>query len=91
MDDKESVLGALLMKDETRILTWSANGTVRLWDAGWPKGNLLEVACALLPVEDYDASNASKRYGVTIKDRICVPSTATLVPDWSLVERAPAN
>jgi hypothetical protein len=35
---------------------------------GWPKGNLLEVACALLPIEDRDASSASKHYGVTIRE-----------------------
>jgi hypothetical protein len=54
------VNGALLTKDEMRILSWSADKTVRLWDAGWPKGNLLEAACALLPIEDRDARNASK-------------------------------
>jgi hypothetical protein len=42
------VYGAVPTKDETRILSWSDDKTLRLWDAGWPKGNLLEVACALL-------------------------------------------
>jgi WD40 repeat protein len=31
--DEESVLGAVFSKDETRILTWSADDTARLWDA----------------------------------------------------------
>ncbi|HEV3193112.1 MAG TPA: hypothetical protein VGY54_21540, partial [Polyangiaceae bacterium] len=85
------VIGAVLTKDETRILSWSDDRTLRLWDAGWPKGNLLEVACALLPIEDRDASSASKHYGVTISDPICAPATATLVPGWSQIERAPPD
>src|SRR3712207_7657687 len=36
-------------KDESRILSWSEDGTLRLWNAGWPKGNIVKVACALLP------------------------------------------
>jgi WD40 repeat protein len=63
-----SVSGAVLTKDETRILSWSGDEALRLWDARWPKGNLLEVACALLPIEDRDASNASEHYGVTIRE-----------------------
>jgi WD40 repeat protein len=84
------VTGALLMKDATRIVSWSDDHTLRLWNA-WPKGNLLEVACALLPIEDRDASNASRHYGIKIKDPICTPSTATIVPGLSSIERAPAN
>jgi hypothetical protein len=86
-----SVNGAVLTKDETRILSWSEDKTLRLWDAGWPKGNLLEVVCALLPIEERDGSKASKHYGVTIRDPICVPATATLVPGWSQIERAPRD
>jgi hypothetical protein len=56
-----------------------------------PKGNLLEVVCALLPIEDRDASSASKHYGVTIRDPICTPATATIVPGWSQIERAPPD
>ena len=65
--------------------------TMRLWNAGWPRGNLLEVACALLPIEDRDASSASKHYGVTIRDPICAPATATMMPGWSQIERAPPD
>jgi WD40 repeat protein len=83
------VYGAVLTNDERRILSWSGDGTLRFWDLGWPKGNLLEIVCALL--DDDAAPNASKHYGITIKDPICAPSTATLVPDWSLIERAPAQ
>src|SRR5215472_790540 len=79
------VRGALLTQDERRILSWSFDDTLRLWDAGWPRGNLLEVACAL--TEDHNANNASQLYGVTITAPICTPASATLVPDWSLIER----
>jgi len=88
MKQDGSVLGAVLTKDETRILSWSANRTLRLWDSGWPKGNLFEIACAIL--RDHDANNASKHYGVVSRDRICVPAIATLMPDCSLIERVPA-
>jgi hypothetical protein len=91
MRHDDTVGGAVLTKDETHILSWSYDNTLRLWDAGWPKGNLLEVACALLPIEDRDASSASKHYGVRIRDPICAPATATLVPGWSQIERAPPD
>ena len=91
MKHNASVDGAVLTKDETRILSWSGDHTVRLWDAGWPKGNLLEIACALLPIEDRDASSASKHYSVTISAPICTPTAATVVPGWSQIERAPPD
>jgi hypothetical protein len=89
MKHDSTVWGAVLTKDERRILSWSDDHTLRLWDAGWPKGNLLELVCTLL--DDHDANNASKDYGVAIREPICTPATATLVPDWALIERAPAN
>jgi hypothetical protein len=52
---------ALLTKDETRILSWSSDHTLRLWDAGWPKGNLLASACTLLM--NHDIGQASKHSG----------------------------
>jgi WD40 repeat protein len=84
-----TVVGALLTQDERRILSWSGDHTLRLWDAGWPRGNLLEVACAL--IEDHNANNASKLYGVTVTAPICAPASGTQVPDWSLIERAPTH
>jgi hypothetical protein len=85
------VTGALLTKDETHIMSWSEGKTLRLWDATWPKGNLVEIACALLPIEDHGRAGASRRYGVTIRDPICSPEPATIVPGWSTIERAPAH
>jgi hypothetical protein len=83
------ILGAVLIRDEPRILSWSDDGALRLWGAGWPKGNLFEIACSIL--NDHNASNATKHYGVIIKDRNCSPATATQMPDWASIERAPAN
>jgi hypothetical protein len=61
----------VLTKDETRILSWSRDNTLRLWAATWPKGNLLEIACVLLPVEDHGASDASNsQKGRTTWNRI---------------------
>jgi len=36
-----AVNGAVLTKDEARILSWSRDNTQRLWNARWPKGNPL--------------------------------------------------
>jgi WD40 repeat protein len=88
MEHDGRVAGAMLTKDERRILSWSEDHTLRLWDAAWPDGNLLEVVCALL---DHNVNDASKRYGITIADPICTPASTTFVPDWSLIERAPAQ
>jgi hypothetical protein len=46
------VRGAVLSKDESRILSWSDDKTLRLWDNRWPHGNLLEFTCSLL-LPDY--------------------------------------
>src|SRR5262249_53571697 len=51
---------------------------------GLAKRELFEIACAIL--RDHDANNAAN--GVVSRDR--VPAIATLMPDWSLIERAPA-
>ena len=84
-----SVNGAVLTTDERRILSWSNDRTLRLWDAAWPRGNLLEIACALLSYPDLTA--ASRRYGVKIEDAICKPRQAIPKPDWSLIEPAPTD
>ena len=89
MKHDDQVNGAVLTKDERRILSWSSDNTLRLWDADWPKGNLLELVCTLL--DDHDANNASKHYGFAITEPICTPATATLVPEWGLIERSPAD
>ena len=66
-----TVYGARVQPDERRILSWSADKTLRLWDIRWPGGNLLEFACALLP--DRDLMEVFQHYGVSIADPICAP------------------
>jgi len=62
--------GALFNRDGTRILSWSHDMTVRLWDASWNGRNLLEIACNHVP-PDHNLSAISKRYGITIAQPIC--------------------
>jgi WD40 repeat protein len=81
----EHLAGVLMTKDEQRILSWGGS-ELRLWDVSWPSGNLLEVACARLP--NYDLAVTSKRYSIGLTDPIC-GTVAT--PDWSTIERAPAE
>jgi hypothetical protein len=81
-----TVTGALLTPDERRILSWSTDATLRLWDIGWPSGNLLEIACTLLP--ERDLADISHRYGVVLTDPICPAGKAPAEPDWAKVERA---
>jgi hypothetical protein len=78
--------GAPPTMDEWRNFSWSEDGSLMLWDASWPSGNLLEIACALLP--DRDLTDISKRYGVQLIDPICGTLAA---PVWSTIERAPAE
>jgi WD40 repeat protein len=81
------VSGALLTKNEDRILSWSEDKPLRLWDMRWPQGNLLGLTCALLL--DRDLESLSKRYGISIAQPICSPDQITLAVDWSKIERAP--
>jgi hypothetical protein len=72
MTHDDEVLGALLSRDETGILSWSIDKTVRLWDGSWHGRNLLEIACNHSP-PGHDLSVVSVRYGVKIADPICQP------------------
>jgi WD40 repeat protein len=79
------VSGAMLSKDESRILSWSEDNTLRLWDNRWAMGNILKLACTILP--DHDLSEVSQRYAITATDPICVPTTALAKPDWTSIVR----
>ena len=79
-------LGAMLMQDGRTIAAWSG-GELRRRDIGWPAGDLLEIACALLP--DRSTAELKERYGVNVTEPICEQRPA--VPDWSRIERAPAQ
>jgi WD40 repeat protein len=75
-----AVLGAAFNGDESRILTWSDDGTARLWDIPrLPHGHLIDVACGMLP--DHDTSELEDRYGIAITEPICGPDTPA--PVWT--------
>jgi WD40 repeat protein len=78
MQHEGGVAGAMLMKDGTQVLSWSNDGTVRLWNVSWPKGNLLESACAIFGELD---TSIAESYGLTIRDPVCTPATAMPAPD----------
>ena len=66
--------------DETRILTWSDDGTARLWDIyRLPRGHLIEVACGMLP--EHDTSELEDLYGIAITEPICGPDMPA--PVWT--------
>src|SRR3954447_5597043 len=77
--------GALLTKNEDRILSWSNDNTLRLWDNRWPRGNLIEVGCALLP--NRDLKDISQQYGISIAEPICSPEQISLPVNWLKIER----
>ncbi|MBY5389624.1 WD40 repeat domain-containing protein [Rhizobium leguminosarum] len=82
----ENVDGASFNKDQTRILSMAASS--QLLNIDWPHGNLLELACELLP--DLEVTSISQRYAVSI-DPICAPYALPSPVDWSKIERAPSN
>ena len=49
MRHDDSVSGTLFSRDDRRILSWSTDRTLRLWNAAWRGGNLFEIACNHLP------------------------------------------
>jgi hypothetical protein len=64
------VEGALFDRAEARILSWSDDGTVRLWDiARLTEGNLIELGCRLSV--DKDISTLQKNSGIKVSEPIC--------------------
>ena len=81
---EDAVSSATFNRDETRILTRSWDGTARLWDiSGLPRGNLIKVACGMLPDRDDPDmfSGLEERYGIAITELICGPDTP--IPVWT--------
>jgi WD40 repeat protein len=78
--------GASFNKDQTRILPTGAGS--KLLNIDWPHGNLLELACKLLP--DHEVTSVSERYSVSI-DPICAPDALPSAVDWSKIVRAPTQ
>ncbi len=66
----DAVASAAFSADGKRVLTASQDKTARIWDvSSIPKGNILDVACALLPDKKLD--NLISNYPLIIKKPIC--------------------
>lgn len=87
LDAGEGLAGIALRPGADEVLTWTADGRIRQWDIGWPSGDILDVACALLPRPDgrVDMVDVEARYGITITDPICTPEQLEVEIDWSVV------
>ena len=59
---RRSRYGATFDKEERRILSWSDDKTLRLWDVSWRGKNLFEIACNHAP-QNHDLARLSVRYG----------------------------
>jgi WD40 repeat protein len=78
------VSGALELTSR-RILSWSRNGALRLWQLNLPRSSLFELSCALLP--DKDLAPIEKRYSIDLKDlKICGSPQDIPLPDWKVIE-----
>jgi WD40 repeat protein len=82
------VNGASFTKDERRILSWSEDKTLRLWDVSWRGENLFEIACNYTP-KIHVLAGLTARYGIKVTDAICEPGKRIPVPNWSKIEAAP--
>ena len=71
---------------EGRLLSWSSDKTLRLWDASWPKGHIFEIACAVLPDKELDS--LTKRYGIEVAKPICEPRAKIPLPIGSVESNA---
>ena len=82
-----------LFTGRQRILSWSQDKTLRLWDVSWRGDNLFEIACNTTPMTNSkkEMERLSKRYGVTIEEPICQPGVKIPDPDWSRTEAAHAE
>jgi len=72
-DHENSVNSATFNPDGTRIVTASEDKTARVWDvSAIPKGNILQVACALLRLhEDPVSLEGVTEYPLTFDRPIC--------------------
>jgi WD40 repeat protein len=85
---EDAVGGAIYSRDGKRIMSWSDDKTVRLWDVSWRGDNLFEIAgnCTPMMSSKDEMERLSKRYGVRINEPICQPGVKIPDPDWSRTE-----
>lgn len=80
-----AVNGARWNRNGSRIVSW-ASGAFHFWDTDWPRGNLLEIACAVLP--DDDLKGVAMRFGVNLDTPICAGRAAPADVDWTSIRRS---
>jgi WD40 repeat protein len=87
MRHDDAVNSAAFSGDGTRIVTASDDETARVWDvSAIPKGNILQVACALLRLhEDPVSLDGVTEYPLTFDRPICVTDPP---PPDPMAERA---
>ncbi|MBY3335288.1 TIR domain-containing protein [Rhizobium laguerreae] len=87
MQHGASINGALLMPDGGRALSWSDDNGLRLWNIGWPKSaSMIEVGCRLVRTDDL--SSFASRYGIELRDPICLEGVPIPSPDWTRIKPA---
>ena len=76
------------MPDGKRILSWSNDKTLRLWDVSWQGDDIFEIACKYAPMMSSkgEMDRLSDRYGVKIEQPICQEGVKIPAPDWSRME-----
>jgi hypothetical protein len=86
-------VGAVYSPDGKRILSWSFDKTLRLWDVSWQGDDIFEIACRYTPMmsSQGEMERLSKRYGVKIEEPICQEGFKIPDPDWSRMEPAHAE
>jgi hypothetical protein len=90
---EDVIKGAVYSADGRRILSWSGDKTLRLWDVSWQGDNLFEIACKYTPMmsSKEEMDRLSERYGVKVDEPICQPGLKIPDLDWSRMKPAHAE
>lgn len=81
------LLGAIFSPDDARILTWSMDGTARLWDISTiPEGHIFSVICAWLPnAPNYNLEGLADAYDLKLSGAICEEPDGVPLPERTLL------
>lgn len=84
---EEKIEGVMFAPDESHVLSWSRDHTVRQWVFPFPPGSILSVVCQRLG--NINLSVVEQRYGIRIAEPICTPEQLAVPVDWKVIERLP--